>query len=51
MDKTFIQCPKDPKIQYYRDVCKEIFRKGDMRNWCKKCEVFQDYQKKTGEAQ
>ena len=48
MGKTFIKCPKDPKMQYYREVCTEIFRKGGMRNWCKNCEVFQD-QKNAGE--
>ena len=48
--KSFIKCPKDPKMQYYREVCKEIFRKGNMRNWCKACEVFKDQKKATGES-
>ena len=47
MGKSFIKCPKDPEIQYYREVCKEVFRKGNTRNWCKQCEVFQE-QKKSG---
>ena len=51
MGKTFIKCPKDPKMQYYREVCTEIFRKGGMRNWCKNCEVFQDQKKADGETQ
>ena len=51
MGKTFITCPKDPKMQYYREVCAETFRKGNMRNWCKNCEVFQDQKKTTGESQ
>ena len=50
MDKTFIKCPEDPKMQYYREVCTEIFRKGDMRNWCKTCEVFQNQEKADGET-
>jgi len=51
MGKSFIKCPKDPKMQYYREVCKEIFRKGNMRrNWCKACEVFKDQKKATGES-
>ncbi|MBW2575189.1 MAG: hypothetical protein JRC56_06765 [Deltaproteobacteria bacterium] len=50
MDKTFIKCPEDPKMQYYREVCTEIFRKGDMRNWCKNCEVFQNQEKADGET-
>ncbi len=50
MGKSFIKCPKDPKMQYYREVCKEIFRKGNMRNWCKACEVFKDQKKSTGES-
>ncbi len=41
MDKSFVKCPKDPKNQYYRKVCQEVFRKGNIRNWCKSCEVFQ----------
>jgi len=51
MSKTFIKCPKDPKMQYYREVCTEIFRKGDIRNWCKNCEVFQDQEKAGEETQ
>lgn len=51
MGKTLITCPKDSKIQYYREVCAETFRKGNMRNWCKNCEVFQDQKKTTGESQ
>ena len=43
--KSFIKCPKDPKMQYYREVCKEIFRKGNMRNWCKACEVLKTRKK------
>ena len=42
MGKSLIKCPKDPKIQYYREVCTEIFRKGNLRKWCKQCEVFHD---------
>ena len=45
MKKAVIKCPKDPKMQYYLEVCTEIFRKGNMRKWCKTCEVFQDQKK------
>lgn len=45
MKKAVIKCPKDPKMQYYLEVCTEIFRKGNMREWCKTCEVFQDQKK------
>ena len=51
MRKTFVACPKDPKLQYYREVCTEIFRKGDLRKWCKNCVVFQDHKKPSGENQ
>ena len=51
MGKSFIKCPKDPEMQYYREVCKEIFRKGNTRNWCKQCEVFQEQKKSAGKAQ
>jgi len=50
MDKSFIKCPKDPKMKYYREVCEDIFRKGDLRSWCKTCEVFQDVKEASGEA-
>ena len=51
MGKSFIKCPKDPEIQYYREVCKEVFRKGNTRNWCKQCEVFQEQKESAGKAQ
>ena len=50
MNKAFITCPKDPKMKYYREVCTEIFRKGNVRSWCKTCEVFQDQDKPVGDA-
>ena len=50
MGKSLIKCPKDPKIQYYREVCTEIFRKGNLRKWCKHCEVFHDQKKSAGDA-
>ena len=49
MNKAFITCPNDPKMKYYREVCIE-FRKGNVRSWCKTCEVFQDQNKPTEEA-
>ena len=51
MGESLIKCPKDPKIQYYREVCTEIFRKGNLRKWCKHCEVFHDQKKSVGDAQ
>ena len=42
MGKHFIKCPKDPQKQYLKEVCEEIFRKNDLRYWCKSCEIFQD---------
>jgi len=50
MGESFIKCPKDPEMQYYRKVCKEVFRKGNMRNWCKQCEIFQERKKSAGKA-
>ena len=47
MSKAFIQCPKDPKMEYYREVCTEIFRKKNLRSWCKSCEMFQDQNPST----
>ncbi len=50
MNKSFVKCPKDPKMKYFREVCEKVFRKGDIRNWCKTCEVFQDQKKTAGEV-
>jgi len=41
MAKKMIQCPRDTRIMYERTVCEHIFRKGNIRPWCKTCEVFQ----------
>lgn len=40
MIKDMVQCPKDSDIMYEREICENIFRKGDMRCWCKTCEIF-----------
>ena len=40
MTKELVKCPKDTRIMYSREVCEKVFRKGDMRIWCKSCEVF-----------
>ena len=40
MAKEMVKCPKDAKVMYSRDVCENVFRKGDIRIWCKTCEVF-----------
>jgi len=38
--KDMVECPRDAKILYSRDVCENVFRKGEIRIWCKTCEVF-----------
>jgi len=40
MDKELIPCPKDPRNQYFPEYCEEIFRKGNIRYWCKECPQF-----------
>ena len=50
MSKAVIQCPKDPKMEYYREVCMEVFRKKNLRCWCKSCEMFQDQNSSTREV-
>ena len=40
MPKEMVACPRDSKILYSRDVCENVFRKGDIRVWCKSCEAF-----------
>jgi len=40
MIKDMVQCPKDSDIMYEREICENIFRKGDVRCWCKTCEIF-----------
>ena len=47
MTKDMVQCPKDSKIMYQRDVCENIFRKGNVRCWCKTCELFRDDEQET----
>ena len=48
MAKTLIKCPKDPHNHYLREVCEEVFRKNDLRYWCKSCELFQEEDKESG---
>ena len=47
MTKDMVQCPKDSKIMYQRDVCENVFRKGNIRCWCKTCELFRDEEQET----
>lgn len=47
MGEQLIKCPKDPHKRYQREVCEKIFRKGNVRVWCKACKIFQD-QTETG---
>lgn len=40
MSEKLIQCPKDPRMKYLKDVCENVFRKDEFRSWCKKCQNF-----------
>ncbi|MCG6911037.1 MAG: hypothetical protein LJE94_13055 [Deltaproteobacteria bacterium] len=40
MAGKMIECPRDTQTKYNRDVCENVFRKGDIRVWCKTCEAF-----------
>ena len=40
MPKDMVKCPRDSKVMYSRDVCENVFRKNDIRVWCKTCEEF-----------
>jgi hypothetical protein len=40
MNKDLIQCPKDPNLQYQRQICQDLFRKHHLRNWCMTCPLF-----------
>jgi hypothetical protein len=40
MAEQLVQCPKDPRMEYRREVCENIFRKGKYRSWCQDCEKF-----------
>lgn len=40
MTTDMVKCPKDNKVMYSREVCENVFRKSDIRIWCKTCEVF-----------
>ena len=44
MRKDLVKCPKDSKVMYSREVCENVFRKNDIRIWCKTCEVFSNDQ-------
>jgi hypothetical protein len=41
MDDKFLECPKDPAMQYFKNVCETIFRKNGLRIWCQKCHYFE----------
>ena len=41
MKKEKVRCPRDPEIHYYKEACVTIFRKNNIRVWCKDCKVFQ----------
>ena len=47
MQKDLVKCPKDSKVMYSREVCENVFRKNDIRIWCKTCEVFSKDQTET----
>jgi len=50
MTEDMVKCPKDTKIMYQRDVCENVFRKENLRCWCKNCEVFREPGQDTNEA-
>jgi hypothetical protein len=50
MAEQLLQCPKDPRIAYRREVCEKIFRAGKFRVWCQACEKFKDVDPSTDEA-
>ena len=45
MAEEIIICPKDTEKQYFRSVCEDVFRKGNIRHWCKDCEAFRSTEK------
>ena len=47
MQKDMVECPRDSKVKYSRDVFENVFRKGNIRVWCKTCEVFSNDQTET----
>lgn len=40
MAEKFVQCPKDPKMMYLKEICENVFRKNGFRTWCQKCQNF-----------
>ena len=50
MREEMVRCPKESDIMYQREICENIFRKSDIRCWCKSCEIFRDeeQQKEAG---
>ncbi len=42
MAENYVICPKDPSIQYNREICEEVFRKENIRFWCKHCKIFEN---------
>ena len=51
MQKDMVKCPKDSEVMYSREVCETVFRKGDIRIWCKSCEVFSKDQPEPDQRQ
>ena len=45
MNEDMVKCPKESDILYQREICETIFRKSDIRCWCKTCEVFSKEEK------
>jgi hypothetical protein len=45
LNNQLIKCPRDPRLEYYRDICQNVFRKGKARFWCKQCEMIKDESK------
>jgi hypothetical protein len=42
MADEYIRCPKDPNVNYLREICETVFRKEAYRSWCKTCQNLQE---------
>jgi hypothetical protein len=47
MAEELVKCPKESDIMYQREICENIFRKSDIRCWCKTCEIFSEEEERA----
>lgn len=47
MQDEFVKCPRDPRMEYLRDICENVFRKDTFRTWCQKCQKFEPIDSQT----